>query len=68
MGGKEKPSHHQNQNYLLGKEKERKEEEEEKGEEDDEKTKNELGGEVKEQRGGREARWRLGRHIENVSQ
>ena len=57
----------------MGKEKERKEEEEEKGEEDDEKeekTKDEKrvrrGGEGRE-RGRGAARWRMGRHIENVS-
>ena len=56
---------------FNGKRKREKEEEEEKGEEDDEKEKTKdrkrvrRGGEGREE--GRGARWRLGRHIENVS-
>ena len=49
-------------NVFIGKRKREKEEEEEKGEEDDEKEKTKDRKQVR-----RGARWRLGRHIENVS-
>ena len=70
VGGKVKQPHHRN---PIGKRKQEKEEEEEKGEEGDEKeekTKDgkrvRRGGERR-KRGRGAARWRVGRHVENVS-